>query len=401
MDNICKKPELCTGCTACLNACPKKCISMKPDNMGFLYPVIDNDSCINCNLCRKTCPVNNQPTAYEPLEGYIGRYNDLSIVSESTSGGVFTAFANWILSKDGVICGVRIDENNCIKHFFVDSHSSERIRDMRGSKYVQSSLETSFSIIKGYLAEGRTVLFSGTPCQVAGLKAYLRKDYSSLFTVDMVCRCAGAPAFFKEYLSYQEEKYKSPIKEVRFRNKTYGYHSGSMKLEFGNGKIYYGSPRIDLFLNSFFNGLCSRESCYKCPAKGDKKSSDITIFEAWHMEQVLSGVKDDDKGYTSVIVRTENGKQLLKEAEKWLKIWPANIQQMKALDGVMIDGYPDKHPARDTIMENIAKSSFEKAVSSALTIKQTDYFIEHLKHLLYFNSFTTSITRKIKDMIKR
>ena len=391
--------NLCTGCGACSCVCPRKCIKMIKDDEGFLYPVIDTTTCINCNLCRNTCPVN-KIVDLPVLNGYIGRNTDVDVLGESTSGGAFSAFATYILNTGGFVYGAGIDDNKEIRHFGISKNEEKRLIEMRGSKYVQSDLKNTFCEIKQNLMDGKNVLFCGTPCQVAGLKAYLNHPFDGLFTVDIICRGVASPAFYFSYLNYMEERYHSKIKFIRFRNKTYGYHSGTMMIEFFNNKRYFGSGRIDYLLKAFFEGSCSRESCYHCPFKGDNKYSDLTIFEAWHMDRILDGKKDDDKGYTSIFVRTEKGNKLLKESSAWFNFWGADVNKMKAMDGIMVDNLPNRSQSRDYLIVDCLNNGFSKSVHTYLKIKKHDYLIEHAKRIVYRIPFLKKIVYKSKGKTK-
>ncbi len=380
---ICKSGNLCTGCSACINICPKNCISMKPDADGFLYPQIDEDKCIDCKLCEKICPVNCAPEKKTVESGFVARYKDTEVVINSTSGGMCSAFADYTFSKDGILYGAGYDENMKVRHFGIDKTQKNRVAEMRGSKYVQSDLGTCFKEIKEYLEQGRFVCFIGTPCQVSGLTAFLRKKYENLVTADLVCHGVSSPKVFKDYVEYMSQKYKSSPKDIRFRNKTYGYHSGTMMVEFENGKKYYGSGRVDHMLKAYFAGACSRKCCYECPYKEMSRSSDFTIFDSWHIEKLVDGKADDDKGYTNIFVHTENGAKILEEMSDCLEIWPADPELMKKLDGVMIETNPKMHPGRNDIVRDIDAMGFHEAMQKHLPIKAKDHVIEKIKAILY------------------
>ena len=255
------KKKNCCGCTACYSVCPKKAIKMEKDNEGFLYPKVDMKKCINCHLCEKVCPIlqkkekkgkNNE----DILESYAIRLKSKDDLMESTSGGFFTAISKYVLENNGVIYGAGYDKNFRIVHKRATFYK-ETI-EMRGSKYVQSTLEDTFLNVKKDLIDGKMVLFTGTPCQISGLKGYLNNDFENLITLDLVCHGVPSPELWEEYVRYQERKHNSKIKLVKFRNKTYGYHSGTMKIVFKNGKEYYGSARVDQYLKSFFSEIASR-----------------------------------------------------------------------------------------------------------------------------------------------
>ena len=324
----------------------------------------------------------------------MARYKDLSVVDKSTSGGTFTAFADFIFAKDGVMYGVGYDENMLIRHFQINSSEKNRIAELRGSKYVQSDLKDSFKLIKENLVQGKEVCFFGTPCQAAGLKSYLKKDYENLVVVDFVCRGVASPFVFKKYVEYQREKFNAKPIEIRFRNKTYGYHSGTMLFVFENGKKYYGSGRVDHMLKSYFAGACSRYSCYQCPYKGDKRCSDITVFDSWHSRQLLNAKKDDDRGFTNVFVRTEKGKRIINEMSEILTIKTSDPIEMKRLDGVMIEKYPKMHDSRSRLVAEIQEYGFYKAMQKNLPVSKKDILIERMKGVLHRMGILSLYTKK-------
>lgn len=376
---------MCTGCTACVNVCPTKCISMKKDYEGFLYPTIDHNKCVDCYKCEQICPVNNEVRKYGVIEGRVVRYKDIDVVMESTSGGTSAAFADYTFKKNGVIFGAVYDDELKVCHVEMNKDRVYLAKKMRGSKYVQSNLQNTFSRIKELLERNMFVCFIGTPCQVGGLVAFLGEniEYDNLLTVDLVCHGVASPFYFEEYTKYLKEKYHSLPTDIRFRNKTYGYHSGTMKVDFDNGKKYFGSGRVDRMLKAYFAGACSRYSCYECPFKGEERCSDYTIFDSWNISRLVYGKADDDRGYTNILVHTEKGKNIFREIFGDLENWLADSQLMKKLDGIMIDENPKIHLSRVSLIAEIQELGFEKANQKYLPISSMDHFIEFVKASLH------------------
>lgn len=373
----------CCGCTACANICPKNCITMAPDEEGFLYPETDRDLCINCGLCEKVCPVINAPeNLHGEVESYVVRAKDDEVLSGSTSGGFFTPVAEYVLSENGVVCAATFDEDWNVVHEFITSREAD-ISKYRGSKYVQSNLGSCFSRIKEYLVSNRLVLFVGTPCQVAGLKNYLQKEYENLITVDLVCHGASSPKLWGEYVAFQSNQFHSTIRNISFRNKTYGYHSGTMKIEFDNGEVYYGSARVDYMLKSFFSEISSRPICYKCPFKGIKRCSDFTIYDCWHFSKLLIGKGDDDKGYTNVIVHSKKATDILKILADELEIYQVDTQKAIELDGVMATKSAVPHPRRKEYYKDLDKVILSQHIQKFIPVTKKDILIEKSKSVLY------------------
>lgn len=390
--------EKCAGCTACCSICPKKCIEMKPDEEGFLYPVVDTEKCVDCHLCEKVCPVLHHKIEEKIPGGYVCRSKDLGIVAASTSGGMFTPISRWIIEQGGVIFGVGFGEDWMVKHKMADS--LEAAGEFRGSKYVQSYLGDTFENVKKKLEEDRWVCFSGTPCQAAGLKAYLNKEYEKLLIVEVICHGTPSPALWKKYVDYQEKRSRTKLKSVNFRAKTYGYHSGSMELQFQNGKKYKGSARTDYMLKSFFKEISSRPSCYHCAFKTVSRVSDLSLFDAWHVSQLVPGVLDDDKGYTNVLVHTEKGQKLLEELREQLELYPADVDKMVELDGIMVKNSAKPHPKRKEYLKAMNELPIEALVRKFLPISRKDHVIERMKTLIYKCGFI-ELARAVKKKLKK
>lgn len=383
MKNICSDIQLCTGCTACVNVCPKNCIEMRADSEGFLFPYVDEKICVSCKLCEKTCPVNNPPKLNEVQKGYIVRNIDKKIVSNSTSGGTSAAFADYAFQQGGTIFGVGYDANMITRHFGINKTEKDRVSEMQGSKYVQSILGLTFKEVKKTLDLGIFVVFTGTPCQIAGLKSYLNKDYENLITVDLVCHGVSSPLLFKKYVEYMESRYRSKAFDVRFRNKTYGYHSSTMMIAFENGKKYYGSGRIDYMAKAYFRGVCSRKSCYQCPFKGEARCSDLTIFDSWNVGKLNQDCKDDDLGFTNIFVHTKRGDAFVKELTDVLQLWEADPILMHRLDGVMISKQPSRAAFREELLQGIAQGQFQVVMQQYLPVTTKDHVVEWVKGMLH------------------
>ena len=315
----------CCGCTACVAVCPKQCIVMKEDNEGFLYPQVVFSLCIDCNLCQKVCPILNQADESKPSMIYAAKNRNEIIRKISSSGGLFTLFAEKIIDEGGVVFGARFDENWEVMHDCTET--KEGLAAFRGSKYVQSRMGDCYVRVRQYLNTGRKVMFTGTSCQIAGLKNYLRKEYENLLTIDVVCHGVPSPKVWRLYLEELitlkgEKKAISVhsihdrnvwIKDISFRDKCSGWKKYSFTIILSevvtngeNNTILLSSAFTDnIYMNLFLSNLDLRPSCYKCPAKL-RAQSDITIADFWGIENVLPEF-DDDKGISAVLMSTEKG----------------------------------------------------------------------------------------------
>lgn len=309
MINIVKKSD-CTGCTACKSICPQKCIEMKRDEEGFLYPQVDKEKCINCGVCEKVCPVKNAGKTEKKQKAYVFQNRDDKIRRESTSGGAFTAIAEWVIRKNGVVFGVQFDEDFKVVH-----GKAEKLEDLakfRNSKYVQSEVGNAFLDVKEYLENGRMVCFSGTSCQIEGLKSFLRKDYDNLILVDVVCRAVPSPLIWEKYLSLKKKE-NEDINNIRFRDKFYGYKYSNFAIFNQENKVtYHKGVESDPYLRAFFSNICDRPACYECKFKKLERESDITIWDCFHVEKYDSKL-DDDKGTSRMLVNSEKGQKVIEE----------------------------------------------------------------------------------------
>lgn len=305
MINIADKTK-CAGCAACYSVCPKNCISMIEDEEGFLYPVLDTEKCIHCDACGRVCPLkedNNKK--YGIISSYIIQNKNEDILRQSTSGGGFTPIAEYILKREGVVFGVEMDKNFFVKH--VKITNDEELALFRNSKYVQSYVGDTFKEAKRELDKGKLVCFSGTPCQIQGLKNYLREDYENLVTVDVVCRGVPSPGIWSKYNNHLKSKGK--IKEIVFRDKELGYQYSTMKVEYENGKTERNGIESDQWLRMFFSGMILRPSCTKCNFRSINRCSDFTIWDCFNVSDLTKEL-DETKGATRMLIHTQKGLEL-------------------------------------------------------------------------------------------
>lgn len=368
---------------------------MHPDSEGFLYPMIDHNLCINCGLCEKVCPILQKEENIEHTQAYIIRNKDEAIVEESTSGGAFTAFAMSFLNKGAIVYGAGYDEDMRVVCKMATNPSE--LQEMRGSKFVQSDLGLIFSNIKKFVEQERQIVFTGTPCQLAGLLCFLQKKPDNLFCIDFICRGVPSPKLWQNYVKMMETKYKSKMVNARFRNKTYGYHSSTMKIDFENGKSYYGSGRVDPMMKAFVNELGSRPSCSNCAFKGVEHRSDITMFDCKEFSDIV-GNPDDDKGYTSIFIHTEKGEKVFHSIEDQLTVYKVDKDSLITRNGIMVCNSAMAHPKREEFYRLAQTHSIDKAMSKISPITRMDYLIEGMKAFL-FHTGLIKIARKLRKEI--
>lgn len=307
MIRLMKKVDCC-GCGACAQSCPKKCISMEWDGEGFLYPKVDESACVNCGLCEKVCPILiNQKPQPRTVAAYGAYTSDGELRQRSSSGGLFSVLAREILSCGGVIAGAAFDEDFSVRHILVENDAE--LNRLRGSKYVQSRMEDTYAQVQKLLKQGRIVLFTGVACQVAGLKAFLGREYDNLYTVDVLCHGVPSPKVWKQYLAEQEQHYAASVVRASFRDKRMGWKQFSMVLDFENKKQYHEILDVDSYMRLFLANICLRPSCHSCRFKEFPRLSDLTIGDAWGIEKHMPDL-DDDRGASVVLVNSDKGRGL-------------------------------------------------------------------------------------------
>lgn len=308
--------ERCTGCEACANVCPQKCISFQEDAEGFFYPEINAGICRHCHLCEKVCPVVHSPAAFQRQGVYAAKNPDEKIRMASSSGGVFSMLCEAVLTENGVVFGAAWTEDWVVSHVAVES--VDQLKEIRGSKYLQSRIGNSYRQVKSYLEDGRKVLFSGTACQIAGLRNFLQRDYENLLTVDVVCHGVPSPGVWKCYLSALTGN--RTVTGIEFRNKKYGWSKFSLKIESGEW-TYQQMLFEDLFMKGFLSNLYLRPSCRTCPFKGPFGVSDLSLADYWGIGKFHPDF-DDDRGVSLILTNTEKGADLLSKLNFTMLVTP-------------------------------------------------------------------------------
>lgn len=293
----------CSGCTACYSGCPIKCIQMKEDEEGFKYPFVDLKKCIFCGKCVKLCPFINENPSKNVLNVYGCQSKNKTILMQSASGGFFSILAEYIISIGGVVYGVIYNKDFKVIHERFDN--SKEIFKLRSSKYSQSEKSDIYEKVKSDLDNSNKTLFSGTPCEIAGLKRYLGDENENLILVEVLCYGVPSPKIFRKYLEYLEKKENSKIIKINFRSKDVGITS--LKIEFENGFIYKKNSSEDFYYNSFFSCINMRPSCYDCKSNNHRSGADMTLGDYWGCSTKFEMWDENKEGVSLVIVRTSKG----------------------------------------------------------------------------------------------
>ena len=360
------KKHKCSGCGACFNACPISCIEMKRDEEGFLYPVIDKTQCIQCGLCESICPIHNEHGKVEEKKtktfACINKNEEIRM--KSSSGGAFSAFAEYVLENDGVVFGAGFNEKFMVCHQLCQS--KDDLDKLRTSKYVQSSIGDTYEIAKQFLDDNRLVLFTGTSCQISGLKAFLRKEYENLITQDVICHGVPSPAIWEKYIDYKSQQENLKLTKVCFRDKSTGWRKFSLATHYedenGNEIAYKTKFTQEPYMNMFIFNKILRPSCYKCHFKGTSRQADITLADFWGCQfSNLTPEMNDNKGCSLVILQTEKGQQVFKQLTD--KLLSVEVDPKKALKrNSMAIKSAIKSPRRRFAMKNINKIPFDKYI---------------------------------------
>lgn len=364
MNCICEK-EKCTGCAACQNICPVEAVTMELNNEGFLYPRINSNLCIHCEKCKSICPQNHAVEQNLPFQVYKAYSNDLEVLKKSTSGGIFSELAKQIIAMGGIVFGARLNSDFSVSHYY--SETLEGCFDMCGSKYIGSRINNCYKEVKKFLINKKNVMFSGTPCEIAGLKSYLEgTDQSRLLTCDFICHGVGSEKVFKNFVSFLEEKNSSRVKKIYFRKKCGNYHHSKMVVVFENNLQVKMPSYRNPFGFPFSTGKINRISCSICPYANSKRVSDITLSDLIHN---LSP-KEARNGASMVLINTDQGMERINHCD----IFKTNLTLDYAL---LIQSHLSRpqqiHSERSQIFATMNSHSFEEMANK--------YFIPEKKSI--------------------
>lgn len=371
----------CCGCQACANVCPKQCISMKADAEGFLYPHVDKQACVNCNLCEKVCPILTKPTLYPILETYGAKHKSADVKLKSSSGGIFSALAEVILKERGVVFGAAFDENWNVAHTYV-----ENLRDLdklRRSKYVQSNIGKTYQQTKDFLEQGRKVLFTGTPCQLAGLRNFLGKEYENLVTADIICHAVPSAAVWQKFL--RENLDVAQLKAINFREKKIGWNNFYLSFLTRRGLNAHGEAktlaervlkgrriamivRRNTFLNAFLQELINRPSCHACHFKGCGHPADLTLGDLWGKWPGVVTPEDKKYGASALLINTAKGQTYFGKISSSLICQKVDLQRVRKFNPAL-DVSTKPHAKRAEFFARYQTENVSKLIKELLPVR--------------------------------
>lgn len=360
--------ELCTGCAACVNICSFDALQMMFDEKGFLYPQINYDLCVSCNQCQEICPINGQNNEKNlaDVKVYAMKSRDMDIRLHSTSGGAFSELAQVILNKGGCVVGAAYTQDWSVEHRVISDIG--RLEEIRRSKYQQSNIGLVYRQIKEMLQRKQYVLFCGTPCQAAGLKAYLGKESSYLYICDFICRGGPSPGIFQSYITALEEQYNSEVTSVWMKNKRNGWHSLTTVITFANGEEYVQSGLNDTYVQLFLKyNVGIRPSCFQCQFKGSNSISDITLGDFWGLEGTEM---DDNLGTSCILCRTEKGKHLFEQIKDNVIYFEMKLDDVK-----------NGNPCFYSSIKNVCADDIEEKFYETLNKQGYQQAFQILKHI--------------------
>lgn len=373
--------ELCTGCGACSAICPRTCISMGEDSYGFLIPIVNRDACVNCGLCEKACPVFNSGNLeddHNPIAVMAARNKNGAIAQRSSSGGVFSAFAEYVLSKQGVVYGVALSSSLAAEHIRVDN--LEDLDRIRSSKYLQSNCAPVYPLVKEDLISGKDVLFSGTPCQVAALKQFLRKDYPALLCIEVVCHGVPSNMAFCKYLESLQARKKSRVVNVNFRDKSKGWNDNCISFTFENGKRLIQRGADNLYTQGYVNNLFVRDSCTGCRFKSLRSGADITLGDMWGIESILPSYPVAN-GVSMICINSWVGESVFKSIEPQISDCQTVAYPEVKLRNACICRSVERHKKRTLFFENYDKGSVDQLIKICLDINAVTVICKKIRSL--------------------
>lgn len=352
----------CTGCSSCALKCPKQCIRLECSVEGFLYPTIEQSECVNCGICEKVCPLISKIETHNEIKVFAMKNKKASERTNSASGGIFPLLAQFVIKKKGVVFGAAYDQKFEVRHIKVEKE--EDIVQLQSAKYTQSIMGNTFVEVRKALSENRWVVFSGTPCQCIGLKAFLKKEYDKLIIVDLICHGVPSPKVWRIYIKWrsnQENNGKLP-EHINMRSKYSGWskYSYSTEFDYGNGHISQIPNGQDPFMKAFVGNICLRKSCSQCLAKGIERCSDFTLGDYWGVWNQHPEF-DDNKGTSIVFVHSEKAIKILNRMKLQVECMEVDIREAVKENSSMIVS-SQEHPKRDEFFKAITEENFGAVV---------------------------------------
>jgi len=339
----------CSGCTACVNICPKNCIIMEEDAEGFKYPKINFKECIKCNACSDTCPQNNKSTCHYHTNALAVKNKNMELKLNSSSGGVFGQIAKYVLDNNGAVFGAVHNTDMEVEHIMINKKID--ISKMQGSKYVQSDLKKVFREVKRLLDKNIFVLFTGVPCQIKGLKSFLGKREENLICIDVICHGVPSPKVFRKYIEELEKNNNSKVIDFKFRNKDNGWQNFSNKISFENDNEMSELHSDNVYMKGFLNNLYLRPSCYRCTANNFTSGSDITLGDYWGINGIHNNF-NDDKGCSLVLLNTNLGKEIFDKVSNEFEIIETDINYAIKYNPCIVKAV-NSHKNREIFFEDI------------------------------------------------
>ncbi len=357
--------ETCCGCRACEQTCPINCITMQSDEEGFFYPVVDESRCIQCGKCQRVCEKIETVIEPECSGVYAVKNKDYEIREKSTSGGVFFELGKKIIDDGGTVFGAVFDEDYRVHHVGVNSIGN--LEKMCGSKYVQSDTEQTYSETKKILEEKKMVLYSGTPCQIAGLRSFLDKEYDNLICVSVICHGVPSPEIWKQYLEYKEFLLKEKIVNIQHRDKKRtGWRTADFVLEFEK-ESFRETFTENTYVKGFLQNLYLRESCFACRAKGIDKGADIIIGDYWGIERCHPSM-DDNRGVSVTIINSQKGNALFTEIRAQLEVTLSELNYIERENEMLIKS-ADRNIKRERFFDELRYNhNIEKSIEHNLKL---------------------------------
>lgn len=346
-----KDKKKCCGCTACASICPKHCISMKEDKEGFLYPEADASLCVECGACEKVCPVLHVGESRQPLHCYAAKNMDAEVLKKSSSGGIFSLLAQYaIQEKHGVVFGAKWESERVV-HGAIES--LDDLCKLRGSKYVQSDLQDSFKRVAAFLKDERFVLFSGTPCEIAGLKSYLRNDYDNLIMVDLACHGVPSPKVLALYIQELKQKYGVDSLRLNFKDKSTGWATYSVTAKSGDKTLFSERASENIYMKGYLHELFSRPSCHDCAFKSFRSGSDISLADFWGINKVFPEYNSIN-GVSLVLINTEKGNRAMATVTDTAEMVEVGYEEAVRENGALLHS-EQAHPKRKLFFRSLSK----------------------------------------------